>query len=109
MILIHHPHTPSSNHPNLIDKLTWFNCDGARAEFRDPVRRYALALGCETKYMDEIVYGDDLNPASADSFEPIGISCRICERKKCHQRSIPPLRSEIKIEPFVRDLVPYDL
>lgn len=77
--------------------------------FRDPVRRYALALGCETKYMDKIVYGDDLNPASADSFEPIGISCRICERKKCHQRSIPPLRSELKIEPFVRNLVPYDL
>ncbi len=81
----------------------------ASGGFRDPVRSYALALGCETKYMDEIVYGDDLNAGAAESFEPIGISCRICQRKKCHQRSVPPLRSALKIEPFVRNVVPYDL
>ncbi len=77
--------------------------------FRDPVRRFALALGCETKYMDNIVYGDDLNPSAQDSYDPIGISCRICERKNCHQRSVPPLRSQLKIQPFIRNVVPYEL
>lgn len=77
--------------------------------FRDPVRRYALALGCETKYMDSLVYGDDLNAQSEDAYEPIGISCRICERKKCHQRSIPPLRQTLTVDPNRRNILPYQI
>lgn len=76
--------------------------------FRDPVRRYALALGCEIKYIDNIIYGDELKLDNGESFEPIGISCRICERKKCHQRSVPPLRHVLKVEAESRDIIPYD-
>ncbi|MAT34686.1 MAG: Cro/Cl family transcriptional regulator, partial [Ponticaulis sp.] len=28
--------------------------------FKDPVRRYALALGCEIRHAGSIVYADDL-------------------------------------------------
>lgn len=77
--------------------------------FRDPARRYALALGCETKYIGDIVYGDDLSPANENAFEQIGISCRICERKNCHQRSVPPLRHRLSVDPNVRSILPYKL
>ena len=77
--------------------------------FRDPVRRYALALGCETKYIDKIVYGDDLNPSVEEAYEPIGISCRICERKKCHQRSVPPIRMPLTVNPNQRSVLPYEI
>lgn len=76
--------------------------------FRDPVRRYALALGCETKYINNIVYGDDLSPDKEEAYEPIGISCRICERKQCHQRSVPPLRQNLKIDTHRRAILPYE-
>ncbi len=76
--------------------------------FCDPVRRYALALGCETKHIDRIIYGDNLSSEREEAFEPIGISCRICSRKKCHQRSIPPLRQELTVNPNKRNILPYD-
>ena len=59
--------------------------------FRAPIRRFALGLGCEISHAPEVVYSDGLDLNDAAAFEPIGISCRICERTECHQRSVPPL------------------
>ncbi|MCX7286309.1 MAG: short-chain fatty acyl-CoA regulator family protein, partial [Rhodobacterales bacterium] len=41
--------------------------------------------------------------------EPIGISCRICERVNCHQRSVPPLEGRLRINPNARDVLPYEI
>jgi XRE family transcriptional regulator, fatty acid utilization regulator len=41
------------------------------------------------------------------AFEPIGISCRICARPDCHQRSVPPLEQELRIDPDRRGILPY--
>ncbi len=72
-----------------------------------PVRRFAIALGCEVKHADALIYADDLDIANARAFEPIGISCRICERTNCHQRSVPPLERRLSITPDERGLLPY--
>ncbi|MFY0596195.1 MAG: DUF2083 domain-containing protein [Cognatishimia sp.] len=74
-----------------------------------PVRRYAIALGCEIKHSDQIVYADNMDVSSAASFEPIGISCRICERPDCHQRSVPPLERKLTIHENERGVVPYEV
>lgn len=74
-----------------------------------PVRRYAIALGCEIKHADAIVYADNMDVSTAASFEPIGISCRICERPDCHQRSVPPLERKLTIHENERGVVPYDV
>ena len=58
--------------------------------FNAPLRRFAIALGCEVKHAEQLVYADGLDLARPDAFEPIGISCRLCERRSCHQRSVPP-------------------
>jgi predicted transcriptional regulator len=46
---------------------------------------------------------------STTAFEPIGISCRICERVGCHQRSVPPLERQLKIDPDSRGVLPYEV
>lgn len=75
--------------------------------FGAPVRRFAIALGCEVKHAGDLVYADDLDLRHARAFEPIGISCRICERAECHQRSVPPLERRLQVTPDERGVLPY--
>lgn len=77
--------------------------------FGAPVRRFAIALGCEVKHAEALVYADGLDLKSAQAYEPIGISCRICERRDCHQRSVPPLERRLSIPPDVRGVLPYEV
>lgn len=84
-------------------------CDVSKpgGRFGAPIRRYAIALGCEVRHAADLVYADGLDVARADAFEPIGISCRICERKMCHQRSVPPLERRLSVDPDIRGVLPY--
>ena len=75
--------------------------------FGAPLRRYAIALGCEVRHARDLVYADGLDLTSDHAFEPIGISCRICERANCHQRAVPPLERQLTVDPHVRDVLPY--
>ncbi|MEL7092212.1 MAG: short-chain fatty acyl-CoA regulator family protein [Pseudomonadota bacterium] len=75
--------------------------------FGAPVRRFAIALGCEVRHAADLVYADGLDLTRSDAFEPIGISCRICERAGCHQRSVPPLERQLSVDPDVREVLPY--
>lgn len=77
--------------------------------FHAPIRRYAIGLGCEVKHANALVYADDLDTKNVHAFEPIGISCRICERQNCHQRSVPPLERHLKINHNERGILPYSL
>ncbi|MDA7965126.1 helix-turn-helix transcriptional regulator [Ruegeria sp.] len=74
-----------------------------------PVRRYAIALGCEVRHAAALVYADTLDITNASAFEPIGISCRICERQTCHQRSVPPLERRLSINTNTRGTLPYEV
>jgi len=77
--------------------------------FHAPVRRYAIGLGCEIRHAAALVYADDMDVANSRAFEPIGISCRICERADCHQRSIPPLERNLTIDANRRGVLPYEV
>ncbi len=77
--------------------------------WRAPVRRYAIGLGCEISHVAGVVYADGLDVADDAAFEPIGISCRICERKNCHQRSVPPLERSLTIDHHLRETLPYEV
>ncbi|ODT66532.1 MAG: Cro/Cl family transcriptional regulator [Pelagibacterium sp. SCN 63-23] len=76
--------------------------------FRGVTRRYAYALGCEIGHAGRLVYADDLDLAGAH-FDAIGISCRICERRNCPQRSVPPLAAGISVPTDRRSVVPYEI
>lgn len=75
--------------------------------FNAPLRRFAIALGCEVKHAEQLVYADGLDVERPDAFEPIGISCRLCERRSCHQRSVPPLERQLIIDENERAMLPY--
>ena len=77
--------------------------------FGAPTRRFAIALGCEVAHADALVYADGLDLSRPRAFEPIGISCRICERIDCHQRSVPPLERRLVIDPDARGVLPYEV
>ena len=77
--------------------------------FGSPVRRYAIALGCEVRHAPALVYADNLELNNASAYEPIGISCRFCEGKTCHQRSVPPLERRLSINNDQRGVLPYEV
>ncbi|MBN9304679.1 MAG: Cro/Cl family transcriptional regulator [Devosia sp. 67-54] len=87
--------------------LAW-SSDKRSGGWQAPARRYAYALGCEIAHAGRLVYGADLDLGKA-AFDPIGVSCRICERRSCTQRSVPPLASPISVNADRRTVVPYEI
>ncbi len=85
------------------------NVSKSGGSFDAPVRRYAIGLGCEVKHTGALVYADDLDVTNDAAFEPIGVSCRICERQDCHQRSVPPLERKLQVDPYSRGMLPYEI
>lgn len=77
--------------------------------FNAPVRRFAIGLGCEVSHAEELVYADGLDMTQPRAFEPIGISCRICPRQNCHQRSVPPIDRELYIPNQRNGPLPYEI
>lgn len=77
--------------------------------FHGPARRYAYALGCEIEFASRLVYADGLAIGRDAAFDPIGVSCRICERRDCAQRSVPPVAAAISVDPDRRAVVPYEI
>ena len=73
------------------------------------MRRFAIALGCEVGHAADLVYADGMDVGTPSAFEPIGISCRICERVGCHQRAVPPLERRLTIDPDRRGTLPYEV
>jgi len=77
--------------------------------FRTVQPSYALALGCEISYADQFVYADDLDLTNRAAYDPIGISCRICERTRCPSRAMPPIKRKLTIDHTIRRAMPYEI
>ncbi|TRW97257.1 ImmA/IrrE family metallo-endopeptidase [Paracoccus sp. M683] len=77
--------------------------------FGAPIRRFAIGLGCEITHAAEVVYADGLELGNPHSYEPIGISCRICPRQDCHQRSVPPVDRALRIPGDRSGPLPYEI
>lgn len=77
--------------------------------FGAPVRRFAIGLGCEVSHARDLVYSDGLDLNNPALFEPIGVSCRICPRPSCHQRSVPPIDRVIRIGQDRPGPLPYEI
>jgi XRE family transcriptional regulator, fatty acid utilization regulator len=71
-----------------------------------PPRYYALGIGCEISYAQDVVYADGLDLRSAPVAK-IGVNCRLCERNDCPQRATPPIDRALLVDPDRRDFVPF--
>ena len=72
----------------------------------DPARRFAVGIGCETRFADQIVYADGLDLSQSSGETEIGPGCRHCLRPNCPQRAFPPLGHRLDADVNRRDRVP---
>lgn len=75
--------------------------------FLMPQKNFAVALGCELDYAHQLVYATGLDLHDDSAAVPIGVSCRICERRACPQRAFPPIGKAIRVSEHTRDFLPY--
>ena len=71
-----------------------------------PPRHYALGIGCEIAYAQDVVYADGLDLRNGPVTQ-IGVNCRLCERADCLQRAAPPIDRPLVVDPERRDFVPF--
>lgn len=75
--------------------------------YHAPSKTFAVALGCDVRHAERLVYSDGLdlkNPAAAT---PIGIGCRLCERPACPQRAFPPVGRTLHVDENRSAFAPY--
>ncbi|MGB3864555.1 MAG: short-chain fatty acyl-CoA regulator family protein [Xanthobacteraceae bacterium] len=75
--------------------------------YHAPSKTFAVALGCDVRHAERLVYSDGLdlrNPAAAT---PIGAGCRLCERPACPQRAFPPVGRVLHVDENRSVFTPY--
>jgi predicted transcriptional regulator len=64
--------------------------------------QYSVALGCEARHADRLVYADALGLGAAETPDPIGVTCRACPREACAHRASPAAHQEIPRTDYIR-------
>jgi XRE family transcriptional regulator, fatty acid utilization regulator len=72
-------------------------------------QRFAIGLGCALSDAQHFVYADEIDLRGRSGLAKIGVSCRLCAREDCVQRSAPPLARRLLLSQDTRDALPYDI
>ncbi|MGQ4513154.1 short-chain fatty acyl-CoA regulator family protein [Streptomyces sp. DW26H14] len=72
-----------------------------------PRAEFAVALGCELRHAHQLVYAAGVALDDPRAATPIGLGCRICERRDCAQRARPPAGERLAVDADRRTYVPY--
>ena len=75
--------------------------------FGVPDNQFAIALGCEIKHAEKLVYARGASLEKEEGDTPIGVNCRLCERSDCNQRATPPVNRDLRLDEHVRGLSPF--
>lgn len=78
-----------------------------RGGYGAPKRMFAVALGCDARYADRLVYAKGVNLVDPDAATLIGAGCKVCDRADCAQRAFPPLGRTLQIDENQRGFAPY--
>ena len=68
------------------------------ARWGAPSKRFVVALGCDVRHADRLVYADGLDLEHAGSYTPIGAGCKVCDRPACPQRAFPQIGKPLVID-----------
>ncbi|WP_431984478.1 short-chain fatty acyl-CoA regulator family protein [Streptomyces qinglanensis] len=74
---------------------------------RAPRAEFAVTLGCELRHAPRLVYAEGAALDDSRTATPIGLGCRICERRDCAQRARPPAGGHLAVDADRRTTVPY--
>ena len=78
-----------------------------RGGYGSPNRIFAVALGCDARYADRLVYAKGVNLVDPDAATLIGAGCKVCDRAGCAQRAFPPIGRTLQIDENQRGFAPY--
>ncbi len=70
--------------------------------YHAPFALQAVAVGCEVEHARRVVYSDGVDLERLDNAVPVGVTCRLCERHHCEQRSMPALHHPLRVDEAVR-------
>jgi hypothetical protein len=78
----------------------------ARGKYGAPTKNFAVALGCDVRHAERVVYSEGINLKAANA-TPIGMGCKVCERPDCAQRAFPPIGRALRIDETRSRFAPY--
>jgi predicted transcriptional regulator len=78
-----------------------------RGGYGSPNRTFAVALGCDARYAERLVYAKGVNLVDPDAATLIGAGCKVCDRAGCAQRAFPPIGRTLQIDENQRGFAPY--
>jgi XRE family transcriptional regulator, fatty acid utilization regulator len=78
-----------------------------RGGYGSPNRIFAVALGCDARYAERLVYAKGVNLIDPDAATLIGAGCKVCDRAGCAQRAFPPIGRTLQIDENQRGFAPY--
>ena len=64
-----------------------------------PRSHFSIGLGCDLSRARELVYSDGLDLDSPRAAVPVGVTCRMCDRRDCAQRAFPPVLQSLALDP----------
>ena len=82
---------------------------GTGGGYRRPGPRHILALGCDVAHAGQMIYADGVAVHDDAVAEPIGPTCRLCERPDCVMRAHAPSGVPLDLNDHMRSTVPYPL
>ena len=80
-----------------------------RGPFGLRVSQLAIGLGCPVAQAGALVYADGVKLDDPQAMNPIGVSCRICERTDCVDRAMPALSHKLSLDENRRGVSAYTL
>ncbi|WP_315835986.1 short-chain fatty acyl-CoA regulator family protein [Bradyrhizobium prioriisuperbiae] len=78
-----------------------------RGGYGAPGKSFAVALGCDVRHAERIVYSQGLDTTDPSSATPIGVGCKVCERLACPQRAFPAVGRDLTIDDTRTRFAPY--
>jgi len=79
---------------------------GGAGGYDAPKAERAVALGCEMKHAEKLIYARGLEIEKETPAE-IGVTCRLCSRPACAARAHPPLERRLIIDEHRRLATPF--
>lgn len=72
-----------------------------------PRKTFSIGLGCDIRFASRLVYAKGLDLQDPEAATPIGMGCKVCERKRCPQRAFPFVGRALGIDEHETRIAPY--
>lgn len=72
-----------------------------------PGKVFSVALGCDVRHADRLIYAAGRDLTSKDAVVPIGAACKLCDRAQCPQRAFPQIGRPLAVDENRSTFAPY--